>query len=812
MEMPKNGFVPTVFSALLRPFIRFLDKGSLPRYAGSLRLAGLVDKVKVCWGAHGIPQVYAANEEDLFLAQGYLHGQERLWQMDMNRRFLSGRLAEVFGDFPVPWKELSSQFRGQNSVDFDYFMRLINVRDAALGSLDLCSELERRYLQAYSQGVNRYIEHCGRKLPWEFRLLRYDPEPWRPEDSLIIGKGLAFLLSTALFTRLNMITLAAKLDGHQELLRSLCPSYPDDGPTITRAVWDSAQSTLQFINGAFARSYWTPAGCGSNNWVVAPRRSATGRAILCNDPHLRLTLPSIWYLMHLRAEPSKTDPEGYEVWGASIPGSPCIYLGHNRWLAWGVTAAVCDDGELYREKTHPLDPNRYLIGHDWLTMESREEIIRVRRRGEIKKTVRLTRHGPVLSDFSNRPDLSQILSLRWTAHEPSEELRCLYGVNRARDWNEFLGSLSYQAAPTLNYVYADCHGNIGYSLAGKVPLRSQVPSLLPLDGWIEDNDWRGYIPFSELPRLYNPPEGVIATANNRIVDASYPHYLSHFFEPPSRICRIKALLSVKESFSINDMEAMQTDLVSLYAIELIETLKSDLGQISGEKGHHTAAARRLIQWDGTCDEKNVAAAIFHVFHHCLMVNLLVPVLGEDLCMAYVEIFNQCLMPIHQILRDPSSPWFSTKSRQELVTSSLGEVCEELKRSLGDDLDLWQWGKIHSLTLNHSLGRIKVLSPLLSIGPFPSPGDGTTVNMGFYRHSNPYAQTVGASLRFVIDVGIWRQSGFILTPGQSGHPFSPHYSDQTPLWRTGRYVRIGNGEDETPSENVLALVPLSARLP
>src|SRR4029453_4646514 len=243
------------------------------------------------------------------------------------------------------------------------------------------------------------------------------------------------------------------------------------------------------------------------------------------------------------------------------------------------------------------------------------------------------------------------------------------------------------------------------------------------------------------------------------------------------------------------MEAMQTDLVSLYAIELIETLKSDLGQISGEKGQHKAAARRLIQWDGTCDEKNVASAIFHVFHHRLMVNLLVPVLGEDLCIAYVEIFNQSLMPTLQILRDPNSPWFRTKSRQELVTSSLGEACEELKTSLGDDLQLWQWGKIHRLSLNHSLSRIKLLSPLLSIGPFPSPGDGTTVNMGFYRHSNPYAQTVGASLRFVIDVGGWQQSDFILTSGQSGHPFSPHYGDQTSLWRAGRYVRMGIGADE-----------------
>jgi penicillin G amidase len=246
-------------------------------------------------------------------------------------------------------------------------------------------------------------------------------------------------------------------------------------------------------------------------------------------------------------------------------------------------------------------------------------------------------------------------------------------------------------------------------------------------------------------------------------------------------------------------------------MELIDTLKSDLAQVSGEKGQHRAVVDQLMRWEGTCDEKSVAAAIFHVFHHRLMVNLFVPTLGEDLFAAYIEIFNQSLMPTLQILRDPNSAWFSTKSRQELVTSSLGEACEELKTSLGDDLQLWQWGKIHSLSLNHSLGRIKLLSPLLSIGPFPAPGDGTTVNMGFYRHSNPYAQTVGASLRFVIDVGGWQQSDFILTSGQSGHPFSPHYGDQTSLWRAGRYIRMGIGADE-PSKNVLTLVPLSARLP
>ncbi|HSE90993.1 MAG TPA: penicillin acylase family protein [Candidatus Binatia bacterium] len=811
METPKSGFIPTVFSALLRPFIRFLDRGSFPKYRGNLQLTGLSDTVKVRWGAYGIPHVYAGNEEDLFLAQGYLHAQERLWQMDMSRRFLSGRLAEIFGAFPMPWKELSNQFRGQNSTDFDHFMRLMGIQHSAAASLELASEYEQRRLNAYSQGVNRYIEQCGRRLPWEFRLLRYDPEPWQPRDSLIIGKGFAFFLSMALFTRLNMIAIAAKLGNQQEMLRSLRPTYPDDGPTITQAVWNSAQSIWQFMSGAFARSDWSIAGHGSNNWVVAPSRSVTGRAILCNDPHLRLTIPSIWYLMHLKAETSPVQPHGYEVWGASVPGSPCVQLGHNRWISWGVTAAVCDDVELYREKTDRLDSDRYLVGDRWFTMNKREEIIRVRRSGEIKKILRLTRHGPVVSDFGNRPDSSLVLSLRWTAQEPSHEFRCLYGVNQARDWQEFLDSLVYHSAPTLNYVYADSGGNIGYSLAGKIPLRRRIPTLLPLEGWIEDNDWPGYIPFGELPRIYNPPEGMIATANNRIVDASYPHYLSHFFEPPSRIRRIKELLAVKKTFSIHDMEAMQNDLISLYATELIETLKSDLAHVSEEKGQFKAAADRLIRWDGKCDEKSVASAIFHVFHYRLMANLLVPALGEDLFSAYVEIFNQCLMSTLQILREPNSPWFSTKSRQELVARSLREACAELKLTLGDDLELWQWGKIHSLTLNHPLGRIKLLSPLLSIGTFPSPGDGTTVSLGFYRYSNPYAQTVGASLRFIVDVGGWAQSGFILAAGQSGHLFSPHYSDQTGLWRAGRYIGIETPEDKKPSESVLFLMPSAKRL-
>ncbi len=433
---------------------------------------------------------------------------------------------------------------------------------AALGRL---AEPEQLRLRAYSQGVNAYIEKCGKKLPWEFRVLRHEPEPWRPEDTLTIGKGFALLLSTALYTRLNFIAIADKLKTQPEKLRALMPHYPTDAPTITRSVWQAARGVWQFTSGQLAASDWHAAGHGSNNWVVAPQRSVNGGAILCNDPHLRMTLPSTWYLMHLQAESDAAQTDAYEVWGASIPGIPCIHLGHNRWVAWGVTAAICDDVEIYREKLHRLEPDRYLVGNEWQKFETRREIIAIRGRAALAKTIRLTRHGPVISDFSDSPNNSEILSVRWTAHEPSQELQSVYGVNRARNWSEFLDALGFHGAPSLNFVYADRDGNIGYSLAGKIPRRQQIPTLLPLEGWDPSNDWQGYLPFEELPRLYNPPAGSLATANNRITDENFPYYLSHFYEPPQRIRRIERLLKTCEKFSAEDLAAIQLDQISLHA-------------------------------------------------------------------------------------------------------------------------------------------------------------------------------------------------------------------------------------------------------
>lgn len=807
MELPKSGFFSTVFAALLRPFICALDKAAGPAYRGELPLLGLDQPVEVLWDRYAIPHVSARDEHDLFFAQGYLHAQERLWQMEMSRRFLSGRMAEIFGDFPLPWRELSVQFRGRSCVDFDFFVRLLGIRAAAVASLDLLGEEDQGRLRSYCDGVNRYIERCGRKLPWEFRLLRHEPEPWQPADTLTIGKGFALLLSTALYTRLNFIAVAAKLADQPDKLRALFPFYPDDAPVTVRSVWDDARGLWQFSSGILSASEWHPAGNGSNSWAVAPQRSTTGRAILCNDPHLRMTLPSVWYLIHLRADGGAAQPDGYEVWGASIPGAPCIQIGHNRDIAWGITAAVCDDVEIYREKLHPLEPELYLVGQRWEKLKTQRELIAIRRARPLEKIVRMTRHGPAISDFSDMPAGKELLTARWTAHEPSQELHSLYGINCAHNWQQFQESLRHHGAPSLNFIYADRAGNIGYTLAGKIPRRAKVPSLLPVAGWDESNDWLGYIPFEELPRTYNPPEGAVASANNRITDAAYPYYLSHFFEPPHRIRRIEELLARREKFSAEDLAAVQLDHVSLHAKELIATLKDDLTRIPQESPTVKAAANRLLSWDGSCAESSIEAAIFHLFHHRLLVNLLAPALGAEIFPAYVEILNQCIVPTDRILCDSTSPWFAHRPRLALVCLSLRETCAELEEKFGANLETWGWGKIHRLHLNHALGRAKALKSVLGIGPIATAGDGMTINVGFYRHSNPYAQTVGASLRFIAELGDPAISGFVLPSGQSGHPASAHYANQTKLWQEGKRILVsGIKEEEKPGDNRLLLKP------
>ncbi len=801
---------------LLTPLLRLMARRNLPKRRGTVRLPGLRKDVQVRWDPFAIPYISAENEPDLFFAQGYLHAQDRLWQMDLNRRVFSGRLAEVFGDRAMPRDDFMRHLRSGTMTGVDHFMRIMGLRRAAELSLPLLSERSARAVEAYCAGVNAYMARPRRRMPVEFRVLRFEPAPWEPVDCLTLAKGFSLFLSSALMTRLIFLALHGRLENDPEKLRSLLPHYPSWGAAVTRAMSDHGADLLRFVNGSFADAPWTPRGQGSNGWAVDASRSAEGHPLLCNDMHLRMTLPGIWYLNHLRTVDDSDRTPPFEAAGVSLPGSPLIYVGHNRHMAWGFVAALCDDGDLYRERIHPEEPDLYRTPDGWAEFESRPETIAVRGRRPTEVAVRHTRHGPVLSDIlapaqpdSDLPD-REVLSFQWIAHTPGNEVGLLDGVNRARDWNEFLSGMAHHVTPSLNCVYADTRGNIGYALAGRVPLRPrQEPSWLPLEGWNPAHDWTGTIPFEELPRLYNPPEGMVATANNRIAEPGYPYYLSDLFEPPYRIERIRHLLTREERLDLGTMARIQLDTRSVQAERLLNALGSELHEIAREDPSLQVCVELLEAWDYGCGTESPAAALFHVLYHRLMRNIWEKDLGEDLFTSYAEILNQAVTPLDGILTDPESIWFRHTSRREVLATSLREAQEELARRQGPDPANWSWGRLHTLTLAHALGNNKWLAPFFSLGPYPVPGDGVTVSNSYYRHSRPYDQAVGASHRMLVTLSDPIRSRFVIVPGQTGNPAASHYRDQVDLWRTGRTIPLA-GLDEGTKDWPLLVLTASSR--
>ncbi len=800
-----------LLSSLLTPLLRFAARKNLPKRRGVVHFSGLGQDVRVRWDPFAVPYISARGEDDLFFAQGYLHAQDRLWQMDLNRRVFGGRLAEIFGDRAMPRKDFARRLRSGSMAGVDHFMRVLGISHTAALSLPLLSERSARAVEAYCGGVNAYVASHQRRLPVEFRVLRYEPAPWQPVDCLTLAKGFALFLSSALMTRLTFLALHGRLENDPDKLRSLAPRYPSWGAPVTRAVSDHGAALLRFVNGSFADAPWRPRGQGSNGWTVSPEHSAENQALLCNDLHLRMTLPGIWYLNHLRTVADSGETGTLEATGASLPGSPFVYVGHNRNIAWGFVAALCDDGDLYREQLHPEQPDRYRTPDGWAGFDSRPETIAIRGRRPMETVVRHTRHGPVLSDILAPPSEDsddpnrEVLSFQWTAHTPGDDLGLLDGLNRTPDWNGFLSSLEHHVAPSLNCLYADTRGNIGYALAGKIPLRRrQEPSWLPLEGWNAAHDWTGTIPFDELPRLYNPLEGIVATANNRIADPDYPYYLSDLFEPPYRIERIRRSLRRDVRLDMEYMARLQLDTRSVQAERLLKALRPELRDIGCEEPGLRRSVELLKEWDGNCNARSAGAALFHVFYHRLMWNIWGKELGEELLASYTEILNQPVAPLDDILTDPGSVWFRDTSRREMVAASLREATAELTKRQGPHPDRWSWGRLHTLTLQHALGTRKWLAPFFSLDPSAAEGDGCTVNNSYYRHSRPYDQVIGASLRMLVTLSDPIRSHFVMVPGQAGNPASPHYCDQIEPWRTAQAIRSAESEEEMEEWPLLVL--------
>ncbi len=795
-----------------------LMRRPLPRKRGNITLDGLHAPVEVITDCFGIPHIYAQNEDDLFFAQGYIHAQDRFWQMELNRRVGSGRLSEVFGKFTLEADRLSR--------------RLGMHRSAAIEASRL-PEHSKRILEAYARGVNTYIARNKRNLPLEFKLLRFKPGPWQIADSILWAKMMGWNLGGNWETEIIRARIIEKLG--TERAAKLEAGYDPTHPLII-----PSGVAYQGVNLGMLEQYEQLkelSGFGllgaSNNWVVDGTMTTTGAPILCNDPHLAQTAPSIWYECHLVAD-------NLNVVGASFPGTPGIVIGHNQHIAWGVTNAISDIQDLYIEKFNPQNPNQYEYQGRWEEAQVIREEIKVRgRKSPVIEEVRITRHGPIITNISpssdnrvgqngKKAEITELpLALTWTGLEQCQVITSVEKLNRATDWEEFRAALRYWDVPPQNVVYADVEGNIGYVMAGAIPVRSQGQHLLPLPGWTGEYEWTGYIPFDELPQAYNPQQHFIVTANNRVIDDSYPYYITNEWLNGYRAQRIRDLLTSKDRLSPADMATIQADQYALPALEIVPHMLRIQPQSPLEK----AALDILRTWDYMLAPDSVGATVYEMFLLKLQLIIFGTVFGGDDTLLYHYLGRSILTLLAMIngytsrsrpllirlMNEHDDSWFADSAIPNGPTSwdaatgrAFTAATEELREQLGSDISRWQYGKLHTITYNHPLGMVKPLNKIVNRGPYPYGGDIDTVNMGASLPGSLDAVITVPSYRQIVNLADMKHSRSGHAPGQSGHPASKHYADLIKSWLHVKHhpMLFERSEVEAHAEATLWLSPRS----
>ena len=777
---------------------------SLPPRRAVLRLAGLNATVEVIRDRWGVPHVFAESVRDALFAQGYVQAQDRLWHLELARRLASGRLAEIFG---------------AEAVEADRLLRRVGLHRAARLEVSRAGPEYLSHLEAYSAGVNAFLQTVGRRLPPEFLILRFRPEPWTAADSLAIGKYVDWMLSGNWDTEIVRSWVVERLG--PEVAAAVEPLYPAGLPVILPPGSESAGLGLPLLDELRKVEELTGArGGGSNNWVVDGSRSTTGKPLLANDPHLPLQMPAVWYEVHLKGG-------DLNVAGVALPGVPGIAIGHNQRIAWGITAAMADGDDLFLERVNPDNPRQYEYDGVWVDGDLLREEIAVRGQAQpVVEEVLVTRHGPIISPAipgENRPDADarsgrpagRALALRTTATEPGQQGLAVAALNLAGNWQEFREALRLWPAPPLNFAYADVDGNIGYQMAGLVPRRAKGYGLVPSPGWTGEYDWTGFIPFEELPFAANPDRRYVVTANNQIVDDSYPHFLSAEYVDGYRAQRIAQLLEAKEKHSADDFGAIQNDVYSIPGRELAERMLA----LHPADEDARRALNFLRVWDGRLTADSVAATIVEAFY----LDLLRRTLGEKLgplteyflgrevhpAIPDSTYFLRCASWLLRLVREQPAGWFSGRAWREVMEQSLTDAVAELRRRLGDDMSGWTWGRIHYAPFEHVLGRLRALRPVFNRGPVPVGGDTNTVAQASYLGARPWGvYSFAASYRQIIDLSDFNRSLAILPGGQSGHPASRHYADMIGPWARGDYhpLPFDRAEVERHAEGRLTLTP------
>ena len=742
-----------------------------------VRLQGLKKGVTVRRDERGIPYIEAADEEDLYFAQGYVTASDRLWQMDLMRRTARGELSEIFG------KVTLEEDKRHRTYGF------AQVADASAAQADPHA---RAVVDAYARGVNAYIASLDDKsLPVEFQMLGYRPRPWTPADSSAVGKNFAEALSTtwqvdvarSAFQDLPADKRAALFP---EMSPLDLPVVGTDGPRSNKQQPSKTRSSLPphaapaevlaelaLIERTLARSR---ARLGldaedravSNNWVVSGKRTASGKPLLANDPHLPASAPSIWYMVHLSAP-------GLRVAGVSAPGGPGVVIGHNERIAWGMTNLGPDVQDVYREKFDAANPRRYMTPAGWRDAEVRHEEIKVRKSPAGTETevvpfdVTVTRHGPVILQKGG-----EAYALRWTALSPAaSEFNAFYLLNRARDWRQFQDALKSYSGPTQNFVYADVDGHIGYYGAGQIPVRQSGDGSLPYDGSKDEGEWKGFIPFAELPHVFDPPSGVIVTANNRMVGTSYPHFLTHFWGTPARARRIYELLTARQKLTADDFRAVQSDAYTIsgaaFAREVARVAREAGLDAKDEKWRETVGL--FESWDGQLLPDARAPRLAFEMAGLFRQKILEGAVGAERAKEYR--WNSLLFD--RLIQERPPEWLPKefKTYAELLDAAHREARESLAKRYGADESKWTWGVVQ-VNFPHPLAGVPLVGTPFKVAPFPQKGGG-----GLFASPNVGANV---SMRLIADAADWDRTQQGIALGESGDPRSPHWQDQLEDWR------------------------------
>ena len=788
----------------------------LPQIDGTASLPGLQNEATVERDLWGVPHIRAASVEDLAEAQGYVVAQDRLWQMDLLRRAARGQLSEVLG---------------ATTVTIDKQFRTFGFSRAAERDATLLDPETRKVMEAYARGVNKFIEQHQTSLPLEFSLLRYKPRPWQPSDTLVISGYMYRTLTDTWERELNRakVTERAGADRAKDLFSEEAamdhflvgdPNVPNDGSqhsaadaddedndddmqpdTVLKAgrgvsngaaepegTPDFSSALSQSIRGFLAESRnEIRQGLGSNNWVVSGAHTATGKPLLANDTHLELSIPPIWYEIHLTAP-------GWNVKGFTLPGAPMVIIGHNDRIAWGFTNNGADVQDLYIETFNSASPDEYRIKGKWTKAETIDETIRVKGQADEHLKVTVTRHGPVV-----HREGAKAYSLRWTATEPGGLANSYNWLGKAKNWKEFRDTMKRVWGPGQNAVYADVEGNIGYIMAARVPVRKKGHGEVPVPGDTDEYEWTGYIPFDQLPQALNPESGLIVTANARVAGPNYKPYLTDRWEEPYRTARIYDLLHDRHDLRPADMLKVETDTYSYPHVFLADQLSAAAKTVKPKDERAQKLIEGLKDWNGIADADSPEVSFLHATRRAALDLLLEPFLEKDTALYQWRSTTF----LQKILTDRPAKWLPAayKNYDEMLVAAADTAVTKLAEQSGSQrTEDWVWKRFNSLDMLHPMGREGLLKSFLSITGKPQSGTLYSVRAATKHH--------GPAMRFVANLGNWDESILLIPAGQSGQLGSSHYSDQFSYWYEGKpiFAAFSDAAEANARKHTLTLKP------